>query len=265
MDVTIPTRDRPNTINMVLSSLAFQTRLPDKIIVFDSGQRSIFVDFSCRLAWDLCSRKNIEMVYLRQIGLEGVTLARIKGLEQVNNNFMILDDDILLEPNYIEVLEKHLKNYDFATGLILLPNNEMYKKDFEIVCLDEIPSVMKKNQYAYFEYNKSISVEVDYGNIGATLFSKRVLSRVLEGYSKLNKRGNLDDWVVTKKVGNGLFDTSVTSWHLMSIDQSRQWEDWVDTLLRDQFEENPELITELMCSEYRRKKQNDTTSDQKKS
>jgi len=249
IDVLITTKDRTNTINMVLTSLAFQTLKPKRIILFDSGIRSMFYDFAVRHAWDICSRKGIKTLYLRESGLSSLIKARLELFNECKNNFLVLDDDIVLEPTYLKVLNKHLKEYNFARGLLLLPNNEMYKPDYITHRLDEVEQNMLQTHHAFYEYNKPKLIEVDYGNIGGMLIKKEFLEPLIKLYPTINKKGNFEDLIGSHTIGNGLIDTSVIAWHLMSVSQNRMWDTWLNDTLRRKFETNPELIKELLKDE----------------
>lgn len=110
VSIVIPTRNRPNDLKVLLNSILVQAVLPTEIIVVDESSddktknlveyiRSEFLD------------KKVRIKYLRG-GEEGVAQKRNIGLSHaIGDICLFLDDDIIIDKNYIkkilEVYEKH--------------------------------------------------------------------------------------------------------------------------------------------------------------
>lgn len=95
--VIVPTLNRENEIQLFVNTLLAQTQLPDEFIVVDAGEAS-------SLEQNLAQRfltSTISFVYLRSI--PGTSIQRNVAIEQAKGDVLFFfDDDILLEPNYIE-------------------------------------------------------------------------------------------------------------------------------------------------------------------
>ena len=92
----IPTKDREKDLRLILSSLAYQTRIPDQIIVVDGSEPDIkFVinEFS-----------SLPIEYIREFP-PSLSKQRNAGIEKLHSDITLagyLDDDIVLEPDSVE-------------------------------------------------------------------------------------------------------------------------------------------------------------------
>lgn len=101
--VAIPTYNREEDLNNCLNSILNQTLLPYEILIIDDGDLSkdfINIENNKFLA------KNIDFIYYKKnhkIERRGSSESRNKIIELVNNNiFFILDDDLILDNNFLE-------------------------------------------------------------------------------------------------------------------------------------------------------------------
>jgi glycosyltransferase involved in cell wall biosynthesis len=98
----ITTYNRPDALNLVLESVAKQSRLPDEVIICDDGSDSnnseIIASWSDRLlichAW--CPDMNFRAALTRNLGI----------LKSASDLLVFVDGDCLLPPSFIE---QHLK------------------------------------------------------------------------------------------------------------------------------------------------------------
>ncbi len=101
VSVIIPTKDRPDDILRCLDSILIQSHLPDEIIIVDASQT---IELSEYLnGWGGKQRVGLSHIrskpglpYQRNLGIS-------KALGQI---IFFFDDDIVLEPNYIEEIVK---------------------------------------------------------------------------------------------------------------------------------------------------------------
>lgn len=255
MEILIPTI-RSSTISLCLQSLGNQTMLPNRIVILDSGSKSIMSDYVVRMMFDILADKGVEIDYYRKNKRVPIVAARRYLLEKVTDHFMFLDDDILLEPDYIGKVYKscfyHLQEKNslvgFSNGLILLPNNEIGKPDFSTEEVVEPPKDVNQYQYAYFRYKGHPKfIEVDYGNGGATMFRHGMETQLLEALKNLPDDAPMEDFILTKAAGRGMLRTDAVAWHLMNPNQKRDWNYALENILRRNFEKHPEKVIDFLC------------------
>lgn len=107
LSVCIPTYNRPEQVNALLSNLAAQCELPDEVVIVDASpdDRSATV-----VEQHKASLANI--VYERSP--KGLTLQRNRAIGlAIGDILLFLDDDILLEPEFIAAI-KSVFAYDTA-------------------------------------------------------------------------------------------------------------------------------------------------------
>lgn len=97
ISVIVPTLNRGTEIQLFVDTLLAQTQMPHEFIVVDAGAPS-------SLETELAKRfvdTHISFVYLRSI--PGTSIQRNVAIEKAKGDILFFfDDDILLEPNYIE-------------------------------------------------------------------------------------------------------------------------------------------------------------------
>lgn len=114
ISVVIPTKNRLESLNRVLGSMAVQTLLPNEIIIVDSSQDPLQKE-----QLTTSNTSNIQIIHSKP----SVCLQRNIGIGLVNSDYTFLcDDDIELSENYCEKLTDFLdvnKNETIASGLVL--------------------------------------------------------------------------------------------------------------------------------------------------
>ena len=132
------TKDRHTETALALQSLRTQTYQDWDIIVLDdaSGTPITIAHFFM----SMINRLKLEghrVKLLRNNHSSGVCAARNKCIEedQFNNEFTFrLDDDVLLEPDYLERLHKVIKKgYDLASGVIPLLSVPEFKRETKFI------------------------------------------------------------------------------------------------------------------------------------
>ncbi len=95
--VVIPTLNRPGDMAAFMPTLESQTRLPDEFIVVDAGDPS---DLEDEMQTHL-GHTQMDLIYLRSE--RGLCIQRNRALDVVKGDIIFFfDDDVELEPNYIE-------------------------------------------------------------------------------------------------------------------------------------------------------------------
>lgn len=253
IDVLIPTADRPDVIGLCLLSLSHQTTKPTRIVVYDNGSVPIFSDYKNRMIWDILTEQNVEMVHLRKNKRIGLSRAREVLLKQVERDFMPLDDDALLEPDYIEKLLDMMSNehwikmkINFAGGLFLLPNNEIRKPDFSTEEHIRPPDDAQEYQYAFFRYSGGNVFRIEYGGISGVIFKNLCKLTLLAALQGFPDNAPLEEFVQTRNVGNGILVTRAVAWHLMSPEQRRDWQYDLENVFRKRFETDPKRVEDFL-------------------
>jgi GT2 family glycosyltransferase len=114
----IPTKDRPADLAAIVCSILRQTVLPQQLIIVD---QSLGSDSQCRIEKLFCELtvlKRIDLRYIRDVKLSGLAAARNRALDAADGEVcLFLDDDVCLEPNFVEELLNVYDHYPEATGV----------------------------------------------------------------------------------------------------------------------------------------------------
>lgn len=95
ISVIIPTKNRADDLQCTLDSILVQTHRPDEIIVVDQGSNP---------ALDLSSLPD-SLTYIHAPQISGAAVARNLAMDGASGDIWVfLDDDVILEPQYIEEL-----------------------------------------------------------------------------------------------------------------------------------------------------------------
>ncbi len=105
--LVIPTYNREKDLEKCLESIFGQTLLPQEIIIINDGDN---LDNFIGTWKERLSFKNIKLIYYKkdhEIERRGLAESKNKALELVNNKiFFIFDDDVVLEPDFCELVMK---------------------------------------------------------------------------------------------------------------------------------------------------------------
>lgn len=97
ISVIVPTLNRNNEISLFVGTLLKQTILPNELVVVDASETSTLEEKLFHMLKD----STISLVYTR--GKPGTSLQRNVAISKASGDILFFfDDDILLEPNYIE-------------------------------------------------------------------------------------------------------------------------------------------------------------------
>jgi len=114
--VIIPTLNRPRDLALAVQTLLEQTKLPQELIIVDQSpddesQRRLEALFAERSR----QAEKTRLRYTRDTGITGAAMARNVALDQnVCEVVLFLDDDVELEPDFIEKL---LEGYAVDSGV----------------------------------------------------------------------------------------------------------------------------------------------------
>ena len=99
VSVIIPTKNRAEDLELTISSLLLQTRMADELIIVDQSRTQSVLKTS-----------PLPLKYIYNPQITGASQARNEGMKQATGDiWLFLDDDVLLEPDFIEQI---LRAYD---------------------------------------------------------------------------------------------------------------------------------------------------------
>jgi GT2 family glycosyltransferase len=135
LSIIIPTKNRPDDLLKAVESICIQSRLPDELIVIDQSINNL----SAKPIYDLTSKyKQIKFIYVHDSSLLGLVDAKKAAVNHATGDLIcFLEDDIVLEPEYIQQIELGFTNQPKmigCCGIITNPPkvNFLYKFLFNI-------------------------------------------------------------------------------------------------------------------------------------
>jgi GT2 family glycosyltransferase len=94
VSVIIPTKDRKAALEITVRTLLDQTRMADELIIVDQSQTP-----------SLLQTSSLPLKYIHNSKITGLCQARNEGMKQATGDiWLFLDDDVVLEPDFIEKL-----------------------------------------------------------------------------------------------------------------------------------------------------------------
>lgn len=107
VSVIIPTRNRPRDLELTIRTVFWQTLLPQELIIVDQsvddeGRQRIERLYA---AAPEALRCHVRIRYIHNTGISGGAQARNVGMQVAENSiWLFLDDDVVLEPSFLEEL-----------------------------------------------------------------------------------------------------------------------------------------------------------------
>lgn len=192
ISVIIPTRNRLESLNRILLSIAKQTHVPKEIIIVDSSDNPLTLE-------QLTVQNSIQIIHSKP----SVCLQRNIGIEQSTSDYVFLcDDDIELPENYLEELLVHLEKHpktNVVSGLVYEQHNNQWhyaekKKSFW------------KLLYASF-FGLSVWSEIKKEDFSGNRLTQRIISNYLKKGNRIAKSG----WPIVIDYKKPFFSTPVYS------------------------------------------------------
>ena len=111
VSVIIPTKNRADDLRCTLDSLMIQTRRPGEIIVVDQGSSPALKS----------SDFQVPLTYIHAPCVSGAAVARNVAMDRATGDIWVfLDDDVILEPEYIEeLLHAYLPEVTGVSGIFI--------------------------------------------------------------------------------------------------------------------------------------------------
>lgn len=125
--VIICTRNRINDLCNTLDSLSKQSCQPDQLVIVDSSDEPVKSNQLFTMCWDQETFPQTDLIYC--VTKPGLTYQRNRGIEQATGEIIyFFDDDVLLEPDYLAVMQDTFYNNPaYAGGMGSITN--MPQKD----------------------------------------------------------------------------------------------------------------------------------------
>jgi len=115
ISVIIPTKDRPGELLETVASLLAQTVSPLEILIVDQSQGE---DSWRAVSEGWPSATSVRLRYFREPAIPGATAARNYAMDRAEGEiWLFLDDDVILEPDFIAALLCVYRDYPRADGV----------------------------------------------------------------------------------------------------------------------------------------------------
>jgi GT2 family glycosyltransferase len=102
--VIIPTRNRPVELVKAVNSIRNQSRVPDELIIIDQSQEW---DSKLHIETLLKSDKRLKVTYVHDMHISGLVQAKDIAVKLAKGKIIyFIDDDVILESDYIEQIER---------------------------------------------------------------------------------------------------------------------------------------------------------------
>lgn len=120
VSIIIPTKDRPDDLEHTIQSVLRQTVLPEEMIIVDQSQDSethrrtenLFAAHASR------SARRIKLRYISDTAIMGAAVARNRAMDIAEGDiWLFLDDDVVLESNFLEELLTAYALYPQGVGI----------------------------------------------------------------------------------------------------------------------------------------------------
>lgn len=117
ISIIIPTYNRYDDLSQTLDSIFFQTRYPNEILIIDDSENESISNLIKREK-SRFEKREIDLKYYRNPHQKGSGIARNFGMKLAQGEIILfLDDDVILDPNYIAEILKVYKQNPHAIGV----------------------------------------------------------------------------------------------------------------------------------------------------
>jgi len=247
ISIHVCTKDRPHELSLLLQSLRQQTFKNWDLVILDECQQPITSSFVTHCLLNAIMQEGHCVNIIKNDLLLGVCKARNKLLdEDYFNNAAVcrLDDDVILEPDYLERLLYVLNDYDIASGVT--PN-------FQIPPIKRKLSSIGSKVINRKEFNKQGEITL-YGDDCGTMFTeskimpthefrscalmKKKVADIMRYETNLSFVGFREEaffslraqWEHKFKIG---VDTGAVVWHFCSPQGGCRFPDYADKVKSD--------------------------------
>lgn len=239
--VLICYRDRPTEISLLLQSILNQTKGQFRIYISDdnSGTPIESYHFLVCLVNHL-KEKGINLIYNKNPFQLGVSKNRQKNVEMALQDnwadlFLRLDDDVIIENNYIEkLLEVINKGYDLASGVTPFIGQPQFKRESKFlkgvvnrVILDKEGNFIFNGDDCGHRYLDETILPAHHFR-SCALYKKEIHNKVNYTPTKLTKHGFREEEIFSFKCLSEGFkigvNTKAIAWHMLTPSGGERWQ-----------------------------------------
>jgi len=184
ISVIIPTKDREEDLEKCIDSIVKQEVLPREVIIVDDGVLGEFQKENIRV---LLNSKNVSFQYFKKSKPSSAESRNIGANKASSDVVLILDDDVVLEKNYITLLQKEWSKYEDdpklggVGGVVKnLRRISFLEKGFnKIFCLSSFID-WDVSDVGFQSWNPSIKItkKVFYLSGGISSFRKKIIEEI---------------------------------------------------------------------------------------
>lgn len=260
--VMICYRDRPTEIALLLQSLRTQTYKNFRIFIVDDASSTPIQNYHFLMC--LMNKLNDEGNYVTYVKNDfnlGVSKSRQKCAEMaINSNYPDLlcrvDDDVILEPNYLEKLLKVIENgYDLATGVTPFIGQPQLKRESRFIKpIGNKVILNNKGEFIFngddfgMQYLDEEIIPIHHFR-SCALYKKEIHEKVSYD-SRLTKHGFREEEILSfKMIINGFklgVITSAIAWHLMTPSGGERFADSNELI-----KINEEVLSDFVKDKYK--------------
>ena len=114
LTAVIPTRNRPDDLGKAVASVIVQTRLPDELIIVDQSPGNESRQLVERITSEV---DKMRLVYVHDQRISGLVDAKRAAATQAKGEIVcFLEDDVVLETDFLEQIERTFYDYPEAVG-----------------------------------------------------------------------------------------------------------------------------------------------------
>lgn len=230
----INVRDRPTELALLLQSLRTQTIQNFDVFILDDCSGSMLINyhfFNCIV--NRLKQENHRVFIKRTDFCEGVSNARQKIVDWVRSTpfkyeyYLRVDDDVVLEPDYIERLLKVIeKGYDLASGVTvpmaqpnLIREPRFLKGIANRVILDKDGNYIMNGDDCGMEYTTSLTLPAHHFR-SCALYKSEIHNKVNYTPTKLSWHGFREEQIFSYKLLLAGYkigvDTKAVNYHQMT-------------------------------------------------
>lgn len=183
LSIVIPTKDREKSLFRCIKYIENQTIFPIEVLVIDDGELKENIKAKIQ---NLLTKKNINFKYIKK-DTPGLAESKNLGVEKASGSIILfLDDDVVLEKDYIEnlvkVWEKNRGDKKLA-GISGMPTNakkrllleKIFNRIFLLHSLE--PWSILPWGFQTWDYDLKREEKVDWTPCGFTSFRKKIFDR----------------------------------------------------------------------------------------
>ena len=185
VSVVIPTYNRVKALDECLGSIISQTILPKEVIIVDDSDNDVIEILIGHRNHEF-EEKKIFLKYIRNKKEKSLTIARNVGIENATGDVILfLDDDVILDENYINEILRVYEEYPNALGVQGYITNTNFSKIRN--------SIKKLLFYSHNETNKCRVLPSTYTTY-PYLLSRIITCQWLSGSNQSYKKSVLENF-----------------------------------------------------------------------